>query len=72
MLRKEVRDADLADESSLARLDQRLPCLDVRVLARQRPVDEEQIDRLDPRRNRLSSIASSAFSRGGGGRPASR
>src|SRR5215207_8729994 len=44
----EIRNADRLDAASLPELDQRLPCLDISVLAGHRPMDEEQIDLLNP------------------------
>ena len=40
----EVGDADRADEATLATLDEALPGVDIEVLARVRPVDEDEVD----------------------------
>ena len=44
----EVRDADRADEPALARLDHAAPGVDVLADARVRPVDELQVDAVEP------------------------
>src|SRR5699024_369221 len=40
---QELRDSDLAHEAAITGIDKRLPCRDLKVLARTWPVDQQQI-----------------------------
>ena len=47
MLGQEIRHADRPGLARLAKRDQALPCLDIAILGRHRPMDQIEIDRLD-------------------------